>query len=226
MSSNTIEEIRESAPYKRRWVAVVALGLSLFLSALDATIVALALPPIASHFQLSDSLAASVTLAYAIPLTLFVLPSGALVNRFRSLPLFMVSVLGFGAGSLICAFAPNIVVLLAGRVVQGSFAAVIGTQGFALAGAVVTQKERGKAMGIVGTIVPLGGIAGPGIGGLLLASYGWSSVFFVNIPVIALALALGVFSLRGVAPLKQGHVINVYAQMANLLRRPQFLFGI
>jgi len=56
--------------YERRWIAVTAIGLSLFLSALDATIVALALPPIAQHFQLSDSLVSAVTLSYAIPLTL------------------------------------------------------------------------------------------------------------------------------------------------------------
>ena len=68
-------------PYERRWLAIVALGLSLFLSALDATIVALALPTIAQHFQLSDSLASAVTLSYAIPLTLLILPAGDLVGR-------------------------------------------------------------------------------------------------------------------------------------------------
>src|SRR5207249_8546098 len=66
---------------QRKWVAILAVGLSLFLSALDATTVALALPPIASRFQLSDSIAAAITLSYAIPLTLLVLPSGALVSR-------------------------------------------------------------------------------------------------------------------------------------------------
>ncbi|HEX9428836.1 MAG TPA: hypothetical protein VF944_00510 [Candidatus Bathyarchaeia archaeon] len=83
---------------KMRWVAVTAVGLSLFLSALDATIVALALPLIASHFSLSDSFVASVTLSYAIPLTLLVLPSAALMNRFRSLHMFLASIIGFGLG--------------------------------------------------------------------------------------------------------------------------------
>src|SRR5881398_2609503 len=114
---------------QRKWVAIVAVGLSLFLSALDATIVALALPPIASRFQLSDSIAAAMTLSYAIPLTLLVLPSGALVSRFRSLPTFLVSILGFVLGSVACGLAPNFLVLLTGRIVQGSFAALIATQG-------------------------------------------------------------------------------------------------
>ena len=202
------------------------MGLSLFLSALDGTIVALALPPIATRFQLSDSLAAAVTLSYAIPLTLLALPSGALVNRFRALPMFLISILGFGLGSIICGFAANIAFLLAGRAVQGSFAALIGTQGFALAAAVVSPKERGKAMGIIGTIAPLGGVAGPGIGGLLLANFGWSSIFFVNLPVCLLASALGIFSLRGIRLRNQGVSNNTYQLMIEILRRPRFLLGL
>src|SRR6266704_5625239 len=210
---------------RRKWVAIVAVGLSLFLSALDATIVALALPPIASRFQLSDSVAAAITLSYAIPLTLLVLPSGALVSRFRSLPTFLVSILGFVLGSVACGLAPNFLVLLTGRIVQGSFAALIATQGVALAAAVVLPKERGRAMGIVGTIAPLGGVAGPGIGGLLLANFGWSAIFFVNVPVCLLAALLGIFSLRGVR-LGDRQSGSAYRQMAGLLRRPSFLWGL
>src|SRR5436189_4940751 len=107
-----------ASPDIRKWVAIVAVGLSLFLSALDATVVALALPPIASRFQLSDNIAAAITLSYAIPLTLLVLPSGALVSRFRALPTFVVSILGFVFGSVACGLAPNFLVLLTGRIVQ------------------------------------------------------------------------------------------------------------
>src|SRR5438093_1842819 len=215
-----------ASPDRRQWVAIVAVGLSLFRSPLDATIVALALPPIASRFQLSDSIAAAITLAYAIPLTLLVLPSGALVSRFRALPTFLVSILGFVLGSVACGLAPNFLVLLAGRIVQGSFAALIATQGIALAAAVVSPKERGRAMGIVGTIAPLGGVAGPGIGGLLLANFGWSSIFFVNVPVGLLASLLGFLSLRGVSLGHQGPANNVYHQMAGLLRRRRFLLAL
>src|SRR6266704_4127926 len=99
---------------RRKWVAIVAVGLSLFLSALDATIVALALPPIASRFQLSDSDAAAITLSYAIPLTLLVLPSGALVSRFRSLPTFLVSILAFLLVCFGCLLPTYFLVLLTG----------------------------------------------------------------------------------------------------------------
>src|SRR6266704_1507500 len=214
-----------SMQYERRWLAVSAIGLSLFLSALDATIVALALPPIAKHFQLSDGLASAVTLSYAIPLTILIPPSGDLVGRFRVLPTFLVAVLGFGLGSIICGLASSFPLLLVGRVIQGCFGAVIATQGIAVAAAVVSPGERGRAMGIVGALAPLGGVAGPGIGGLLLANFGWSAVFFVNVPFCLLAALLGLFSLRGVR-LGGRQSGGAYRQMAGLLRRPSFLWGL
>src|SRR5215470_11635826 len=211
--------------YERRWLAVIALGLSLFLSALDATIVALALPPIAHHFQLSDSLASAVTLSYAIPMTLLILPSGDLVSRFRTLPTFLIAVLGFGLGSLTCGLASNFALLIVGRVIQGSFGALIATQGIAVAAAIVSPGERGRAMGLIGALAPLGGVAGPGIGGLLLARFGWSAVFFVNVPVCLLAALLGLLSLRGVR-LGSRQSGSAYRHMGELLRRAPFRWGL
>jgi DHA2 family multidrug resistance protein-like MFS transporter len=210
---------------ERRWLAVSAIGLSLFLSALDGTIVALALPPIAQHFQLSAGLVSAVTLSYTIPLTVLILPVGDLLGRFRVLPTFLVAVLGFGLGSLTCGLASSFPLLLVGRIVQGCCGAVIATQGIAVAAAVVSPGERGRAMGLVGALAPLGGVAGPGIGGLLLARFGWSSVFFVNVPICGLAALLGVFSLRGVHLFDQ-RAGSAYRQMAGLLRRPPFLRGL
>jgi DHA2 family multidrug resistance protein-like MFS transporter len=210
---------------ERRWLAVSAIGLSLFLSALDGTIVALALPPIAQHFQLSAGLVSAVTLSYTIPLTVLILPVGDLLGRFRVLPTFLVAVLGFGLGSLTCGLASSFPLLLVGRIVQGCCGAVIATQGIAVAAAVVSPGERGRAMGLVGALAPLGGVAGPGIGGLLLARFGWSSVFFVNVPICGLAALLGVFSLRGVRLFDQ-RAGSAYRQMTGLLRRPPFLRGL
>ncbi len=209
-----------------RWVAIIAIGLSLFLSALDSAIVALALPEIANQFQVTDSLVAAVILAYAIPLTIFVLPAGLLIDRFRALSLFICSVSGFAIGSVVCGLAPNFIVLLMGRIVQGSFAAIIATQGLALAAGVVLPRERGRAMGIVGTIAPLGAIIGPGVGGILLASFGWSSIFFVNLPVVLATSVLGLFSLRGVVLTGSRNMGQSANQTIGLLRNRKFLSGL
>jgi MFS transporter, DHA2 family, multidrug resistance protein len=213
--------------YERRWLAVIAVGLSIFLSALDATIVALALPSMAHHFQLSDSLASAVTLGYAIPLTLLILPSGDLVTRFRTLPTFLIAVLGFGLGSLSCGLAPNLPLLLLGRVIQGGFGALIATQGIAVAAAVVAPTERGRAMGLIGSLAPLGGVAGPGIGGLLLSHWSWQSVFFVNLPICVLAALLGLLSLRGVSlGERRPGSRSGFGQMGTLLRQLPFLWSL
>lgn len=213
--------------YKYRWLAVSAIGLSFFLSALDATIVALALPALAHHFQLSNSLASAITLSYALPLTLLILPSGDLVGRFHVLPTFLVAVLGFGLGSLICGLAASFPVLLLGRVIQGSFGAVIATQGFAVAAAVVPPTERGRAVGLIGSLAPLGGVAGPGIGGLLLSHWSWQAIFFVNVPICLLAALLGLWSLRGVSiGGRSAESRSGFQHMGALLRQPRFLWSL
>ena len=214
-------------PYKRRWWAVAAVGLSIFLSALDATIVALALPSMAHWFQLSESLTSLVILSYTIPLTALILPCGALIGRFRPLPTFLAAVLGFGLGSIMCGLATNFPLLILGRVIQGSFGALIGTQGLALAAAVVAPHERGRAMGLIGSLAPLGGIAGPGIGGQLLAHWSWQVVFFVNVPICGLAALLGLFSLRGVSlGERRPDAGSGFHHMALLLRRWSFFWGL
>src|SRR5438552_18461662 len=116
-------------PYKRRWWAVAAVGLSIFLSALDATIVALALPSMAHWFQLSESPTSLVILSYTIPLTALILPCGALIGRFRPLPAFLAAVVRSGLGRIMCGLAPNCPLLVLGRVIQGGFGALMGTLG-------------------------------------------------------------------------------------------------
>jgi MFS transporter, DHA2 family, multidrug resistance protein len=207
-----------------RWLAVTAVGLSIFLSALDATIVALASPIIARQFHLSDSLASAIFLAYSVPLTLLILPSAELMRRFRTLPLFLSAVVGFCLGSIVCGLAPTLPALLVGRVIQGSFAALIATQGIAVAASVVAPTERGRAMGLIGSLAPLGAVAGPGIGGLLLTRLDWHAIFFVNVPIGAAAIVLGLISLRGVGLARGAQ--SGFHQMIGLLRRPQFLWGL
>jgi predicted MFS family arabinose efflux permease len=168
-----------------------------------------------------------VTLSYTIPILLLILPCGDIMNRFRTLPLFLIAVLGFGVGSSICGLATSFPFLLVGRVIQGCFAALITTQGIAVAAAVVAPHERGRAMGIVGSLAPLGGVAGPGIGGLLLAHWSWSVVFLVNIPICLLTALLGLLSLRNMSLVKQrSGSASGFRQMGALLRRSSFLLGL
>jgi DHA2 family multidrug resistance protein-like MFS transporter len=212
-------------PNPRRWVAVAGVGLALLMSALDGTIVALALPTIATHFAVSASLAAGVFLAYAIPLTVLILPAGAWIARYPARTVFAVAALGFAGGSALCGVAPSFSVLLAGRALQGGFAAVLTTQGFAVAAGIVRPDERGRALGLVGALAPLGGILGPGLGGFLIGSFGFRSVFFVNVPIALVAATLGAWSLAG---FRVGRAApgGTFGAMRRLLVRRPFLLSL
>jgi MFS transporter, DHA2 family, multidrug resistance protein len=134
------------------------------------------------------------------------------------------AVVGFCLGSIVCGLAPTFPTLLVGRIIQGSFAALIATQGIAVAASVVAPTERGRAMGLIGSLAPLGAVAGPGIGGLLLTRLDWHAIFFVNVPIGAAAAILGLVSLRGVGLARGAQ--SGFRQMIGLLRRPQFLWGL
>ena len=217
--------------HKHRWWAVLALGLSLFIVTIDMTIVALALPVIAHVFHLTESTASAVSLSYTVPMTLALLPVGLILHRVRPLPTFLVSVLGFAVGSLISGLSVVLWMLIAGRIIQGIFAAVIFTQGIALAAAVVKPSERGRAMGLLLTLGPLGDMLGPTLGGLLLSHWHWSVIFFVNLPICVLVSVMALFSLRDVVmaedrPSEVQEVNSGLRWMGTLFRQPAFLLGL
>lgn len=205
----------------RRWGVVAAIGLSIILFAVDMNIVALALPTMGQAFQQTDAAMSMAIVSYAIPLTVLMIPSGLIVTRWPPLIIFLIGISGFGCASVLCAIAPSFNLLLVGRAVQGAFGALIATQGFALVAAVIKPHERGRAMGILGSMGPLGAIMGPGIGGLLLAHWDWPAIFWINLPITIVAIGIALFSFPGiVSNLPRS---NGLGQMKILLSRPRFL---
>lgn len=127
------------------------------------------------------------TLAFALTL----ITGGRLGDRFGHRALFVLGTAGFGAASLVTGVAPGVAVLLGARVVQGVFAGLMVPQVLAFIQAEFPAAERGRAMGFYGMTFPIGGLAGPLLGGLLtqadLFGWQWRTVFFVNVPIAAAA---------------------------------------
>jgi MFS family permease len=188
---------------------------------IDMNIVVLALPVMGRTFQQTDEAMSWVMLSYLIPLTLLLIPSGLIVTRWQPLATFLVGISGFGIASVLCALAPSFNILLAARAIQGISGALLGTQGMAIIGAATKPHERGRAMGIIGSMGPLGAVTGPGIGGLLLAMWGWPAIFLVNVPVILVAMALASLCLPGFT--FGSTRTSRLGQMGYLLRHPRFL---
>lgn len=171
------------------WWALAVLGLAQFLVVLDASIVNIALPSIGAALSLDTTALAWVVTAYVLPFGGLLLLGGRLADRFGHRRVFLVGVAGFAAASLLAGLSPTGGVLLAARALQGAFAALLAPASLALLTLLFRDgASRGKALGIWGAIAGMGSAAGVLLGGVLTASLGWPSVFFVNVPVGALVL--------------------------------------
>ncbi|MEU4448530.1 MFS transporter [Actinosynnema sp. NPDC050801] len=181
---------------RTRWGAVLAVSSGVVLAALDLTAVAVALPVMGADLDAGPTVTQWVLLAYNIPVIALSLPAGRWLDRAGHLPAFLLAVGGFGVTSLLIAIAPNAGLVLAGRALQGAFSALIGAVTMPIIAANVRPEHRARAMGMVLTLIPLSGVAGPAVGGVLTDLFGWRSVFLVNLPVVAVAVLVG---RRGIA---------------------------
>ncbi|MFF3432451.1 MFS transporter [Streptomyces sp. NPDC002602] len=173
----------------RRGVVLVTMCVGLFLVQLDATAVNVALPAIGADLHASVSGLQWVVAGYLVPFAALLLAVGTLGDRYGHRRVVIAGLLLFAAGSVACAVAPNTGMLIAGRAVQGTGGAALGTGPLAVITLAYPQeRERAKAIGIW---VAVGGLAlplGPLVGGLLVAGPGWRWVFLLNLPIIAASL--------------------------------------
>ena len=156
--------------------------MALLMSSLDGTIVATALHAIQDGLHTSINWASWVITAYSVGLVLALSLAGKLSDRFGRRRFFLVSVAVFAGASLCCGLADNIYVLIALRAVQAA-----GGAGFTpSATGIITEnfgQARDKAVGLFGSIFPIGSMIGPIFGGLFVSYWSWRGIFFVNVPI-------------------------------------------
>ncbi|MBX5204069.1 MFS transporter [Rhizobium sp. NZLR1] len=175
-----------------KWVLPVTV-LGSGLGFIDSSVVNVALPTMQDNLQVTLSSIQWVTNGYLLTLSSLVLLGGTVGDRYGVLRIFVVGLCLFAIASIACGFAPSITVLIIARVLQGAAAAFLMPSSLALLSMSYRREERGKA---VGTWAAAGGAlmaAGPPVGGWLVGIAGWRSIFFINIPIAAIALALCFF---------------------------------
>ena len=163
------------------WWLLGALGLPLVALSVDVNGVGIVLPEIAADLHLDPSAATWVMNASPIAFAAVLLVMGRLAERIGRRGVLLSGVAGFGLASLVCAVAPNVEVLIAGRVAQGVASAMCFTTSLAVVDSTFDAARRGRAIGIWGAIMGVGGAIGPLVGGALTTGSGWRSFFAINV---------------------------------------------
>jgi len=178
-------------PDPRRWQALALVCVAFFMTVLDVSIVNVALPSIGRSLHFSETGLQWVITAYAITFGGFLLLGGRAGDILGRKRMFLVGVAIFSAASLVCGLAGSTGVLIAARAVQGFGAAIVSPATLSIITTTFDEgPERNKALGIWGAMGGGGAAAGVLFGGILTKYLGWEWIFFVNVPVGALVLAL------------------------------------
>lgn len=177
--------VKSSSPNK--WIILGTVMFGTFMSTLDSSIVNIALPTIRRELNAGDSVE-WIVLCYLLTTTSTLLIMGKLSDWVGRRQLYITGFCVFVLGSLLCGLAWNLWSLVGFRVLQGLGASMIYAIGPAIISDAFAPNERGQALGFMGSVVAAGSSAGPVIGGLLLGKFGWTSIFFVNVPIGLLAI--------------------------------------
>ncbi|GAA4237447.1 MFS transporter [Actinomadura meridiana] len=196
------------AAHPRRWLGLSAVLAAMLLNLLDSTVVNVAAPAIRADLGGSYSALQWMAAGYTLALAVALLTGGRLGDMFGRRPVLLAGAAGFVATSVACAFAWSPESLIAARVAQGLFAAVMIPQGFGLIRDLFGARDVGKAFALLGPVIGLATILGPVVAGLLvdadLLGTGWRAIFLINVPVGAYTLVVGARALPAPAR-SQGH---------------------
>lgn len=175
----------------KRWMALAVLGIAYLMVVLDISVVNVALPSIQTDLEFSSQGLQWVVTGYALTFGGFLLLGGRMGDILGRRRLLMVGLTLFVVCSLLCGFAWNSSVLVIARLLQGASSAILSPSVFSIASVTFAEgSERNKALGILGAIAGSGAAIGVILGGVLVEYAGWRWIFFINVPIGILALAL------------------------------------
>ena len=182
-------------PDPNRWKALAVCLVSGFMTLLDVSIVNVALPTIQTGLHAQENALQWIVSGYALSLGMLLVPAGRLGDARGRRPVWMLGVTLFSLASAACGAAPSPTFLVVARVLQGFAGGLVTPQVSAFIQTLFAGEERGKAFGYFGSMVGISTAVGPLLGGALIAIFGahsgWRAVFFVNLPIGVMALALG-----------------------------------
>jgi len=181
----------KTRPCPNQGLTLAASILASSLAFVDGSVVNVALPAVGADLHAGGSGLQWIVNAYLLPLSALLLLGGAAGDKFGRRLLFLLGIALFAVASTLCALAPGLELLLAGRALQGIAAAMLMPNSLALLGAAFAGEARGRAIGSWAAAGAVAGALGPLLGGWLVAEVGWRAIFLINLPLCAGALGLG-----------------------------------
>ncbi|ULO10315.1 MFS transporter [Paenibacillus sp. 19GGS1-52] len=191
MSSISATYQEDAEIQKKRWIILIVLNLFTFMSTLDGSIVNIALPVLVKELQLPMGQVVWVTTGYLMAICSVILFFGKLGDIVGKIRIFKIGTIIFIIGSLLCGLSASLPFLIASRIIQAMGASMTMANSQGIVTDIFPSTERGKALGLIGTFVSLGSIAGPSLGGIIVSTLGWEYIFWVNVPIGLIAIVLG-----------------------------------
>ncbi|MFQ5592619.1 MAG: MFS transporter [Anaerolineae bacterium] len=194
--------------YGNKWRILAAVTVGLFLGAIDGSIVNIALPTLVREFHTTFPTIQWVVLAFLLGMTTLMLSVGRLADMIGKKRIFTAGLALFTTASALCGLSPSVYALIAFRLLQSVGAAMVVALGIAIVTETWPPEERGMAIGVAGGAVSLGIVVGPTLGGLLIATLGWRAIFYVNVPLGAIAILMVLRYVPDLRPTRSGETFD------------------
>lgn len=212
--------------YARKWWALAAVGSGVLLSTIDGSIVNISLNTLVASFQSNLNVVEWVVLAYLLTITCLLLLVGRLGDMFGKRRVYVAGFVLFTLASALCGLSWSVGALIGFRVLQAVGAAMVQAVGPALLVTAFPPRERGTALGAIGSFVAAGILVGPALGGVLLRYVGWQSIFYVNIPVGIIGTWLTLKNLAADKPASGRQVFDVVGAILLMVALFGLLLGL
>ncbi|WP_322093115.1 MFS transporter [Paraburkholderia bannensis] len=210
--------------YKRLALAATILGSS--MAFIDGSVVNVALPSIQRELGASVAAMQWVVNAYLLFLGSLVLVGGSMGDRLGRRSVFIAGIALFTLASAACGFAPNASALIAARAVQGVGAALLVPSSLSIIGAVFDEASRGRAIGTWAGVGAITSAVGPVAGGWLVDAFSWRAIFFLNVPLAVLTIALALASVPDSHKLDAPHELDWFGALTAALGLAALTFGL
>ncbi len=211
---------------QHKWIALIAMSLGVFMALLDVTVVNVALPTMAEDFNTTFGDLQWVLNAYTIVFASVLLIVSKLGDMYGRKRMFMISMVVFVIASAVNGMATSLPVLVVGRAFQAIGGAGLNSLSMALVASNFDGPSRGTGMGILGSVIGLSTASGPLVGGYLVETFGWPSIFYINVPIGIIAFYLAFKYVKETPSYGKGQKIDFLGMLLSGGALFTFVYGL